>query len=176
MSSIVNLDMCLIASVGLLPTNILHNVFMDTLKELNGYINDNILVINNCDIGKISLKDRIVVQTYSEYRNVAMKQTELLRETFNRRADIAIKDYRYQLEQEQKRIKESNLALEELNKRIKENENRIIQQEKAIKKQEMSSCEAIVIELKEAAENQGYDIVEEKTDEGVQLQFIRRYY
>ena len=162
MSSIVNLDMCLIASVGLLPTNILHNVFMDTLKELNGYINNNILVINNCDIGKISLKDRIVVQTYSEHRNIAMKQTELLRETFNRRANIAIKDYRYQLEQEQKRIKE--------------NENKLIQQEKAIKKQELSSCEAIVLELKEAAENQGYDIVEEKNDEGVQLQFIRRYY
>ena len=162
MSSIVNLDMCLIASVGLLPTNILHNVFMDTLKELNGYINNNILVINNCDIGKISLKDRIVVQTYSEHRNIAMKQTELLRETFNRRANVAIKDYRYQFEQEQKIIKE--------------NENKLIQQEKAIKKQELSSCEAIVLELKEAAENQGYDIVEEKNDEGVQLQFIRRYY
>ena len=40
----------------------------------------------------------------------------------------------------------------------------------------MSSCEAIVLELKDAAENQGYAIVEEKTEEGVQLQFIRRAY
>ena len=48
--------------------------------------------------------------------------------------------------------------------------------EKAISKQNMSSCEAMALELKEAAENQGYDIVENKTEEGIQLQFIRRIY
>ena len=54
--------------------------------------------------------------------------------------------------------------------------SQIEEQQHAIKKQEMSSCDAIVLELKEAAENQVYDIVEEKTNNGVQLQFIRRIY
>ena len=61
-------------------------------------------------------------------------------------------------------------------KRINSIDNQIEDQQKAIKKQEMSSCDAIVLELKEAAENQGYDIVEEKTNNGVQLQFVRRTY
>ena len=176
MSSTVNLDMCLIASKGLLPTEQLHKVFMDTLKELNGSISNNVLSINNKSIGKISLKDRIIIQTYSEHANMVRQATEELREVFTRRAKVAIDNYSYELEQEKKRAQESDLAYAELMKRINSIDKQIEEQQKAIKKQEMSSCDAIVLELKEAAENQGYDIVEEKTNNGVQLQFIRRTY
>lgn len=176
MSSTVNIDMCLIASKGLLPETKLHEVFMDTLKELNGSINDNILSINNKNIGKISLKDRIIIQTYSEHANMVSQATEKLREVFSRRAKVAVDNYSYELEQEKKRTQESDLAYEELMKRINTIDKQIEDQQKAIKKQEMSSCEAIVEELKEAAENQGYEITEEKTSNGVQLQFIRRTY
>lgn len=176
MSSTVNLDMCLIASKGLLPQDKLHEVFVDTLQELNGSINNNVLCINNKNIGKISLKDRIIVQTYSENANEVRKATEELRNVFTRRAQIAIRNYEFQLEQEKKRAQESDLAYAELMKRINSIDKQIEDQQKAIKKQEMSSCDAIVLELKEAAENQGYDIVEEKTNNGVQLQFVRRTY
>lgn len=176
MSSTVNLDMCLIASKGLLPETTLHKVFMDTLNELNGSVNNNILSINNRNIGKISLKDRIIIQTYSEHADMVKKATEELREAFTRRAKVAIDNYSYELEQEKKRAQESDLAYAELMKRINSIDKQIEDQQKAIQKQEMSSCDAIVLELKEAAENQGYDIVEEKTNNGVQLQFIRRAY
>lgn len=176
MSSIVNLDMCLIASKGLLPEPMLHEVFYSTLNELNGTIHKGILLINNIAIGKITLKDRIIVQTYNENVSLVKKQTILLRENFTRRADIAIKNYAYELEQEKKRAYESNMALEELNARIRETEKLQKKQVEAIKRQNMDACEAIVAELKEAADNQGYDIIEEKTEEGAQLQFIRRVY
>lgn len=175
MSSTVNIDMCLIASKGLLPIDTLHRVFKDTVEELNGSISkDGSLVLDGKIVGIVSLKERIIVQT-SRYNN-SMSKIENLREIFNRRSDVAIKNYKYQLEQEKKSIQESNLAEEELRKRIELADKKIQEQEIAIQKQELSSCEAIVLELKEAAENQGYDIVEEKTEEGTQLQFIRRVY
>ncbi len=176
MSSVVNLDMCLIASKGLLPKEKLHEVFLETLPEVNGIIKNNILYIDNQPIGSISLKDRIVVKTYSERALLAKNKTTELRNVFTRRSQVAIEDYKNELETEQRRLKESNLAYEELKKRIKENQNKIEQQEKAIVKQNMSSCEAMTLELKESAENQGYDVVENKTEEGIQLQFIRRIY
>ena len=176
MSSTVNLDMCLIASKGLLPIEELHRVFNDTLCELNGIITNGILRINDKNIGKISLKDRIIIQTYSEHANEVRRATEELREVFTRRAKVAIDNYSYELEQEKKRAQESDLAYAELMKRINSIDKQIEDQQKAIKKQEMSSCDAIVLELKEAAENQGYDIVEERTNNGVQLQFVRRTY
>jgi len=144
MSSIVNLDMCLIASKGLLPETTLHKVFMDTLEELNGSINNSVLSINNNRIGKISLKDRIIIQTYSEHANEARRATEELREVFTRRAKVAIDNYSYELEQEKKRAQESDLAYAELMKRINSIDKQIEDQQKAIKKQEMSSCDAIV--------------------------------
>jgi len=176
MSSTVNIDMCLIASKGLLPTKKLHEVFNDTLSELNGNIQNGILFINNNRIGKVSLKDRIIIQTYSERAKSVKNATEELRNTFTRRAKMAINNYSYELEQEKKRAQESDLAFAELEKRIKSIDKKIDEQQHAIKKQGMSSCDAIVLELKESAENQGYDIVEEKTNNGVQLQFVRRAY
>lgn len=176
MSSIVNLDMCLIASKGLLPKEKLREVFLETLPEVNGLIKNNVLYIDNQPIGSISLKDRIVIQTYSEHAIIAKKMTNELRNVFTRRTKVAVENYKNELEEEKKKIEESNLAYEELQRRIKETEIKIESQEKAIEKQNMSSCEAMALELKEAAENQGYDIVENKTEEGIQLQFIRRIY
>lgn len=176
MSSIVNLDMCLIASKGLLPKEKLHEVFLETLPEVNGIIKNNVLYINNLPIGSVSLKDRIIVKTYSECALLAKNKTNELRNIFTRRSQVAIENYKNALETEQRRLEESNLAYEELKKRIMENQNKIEQQEKAIFKQKMSSCEAMALELKESAENQGYDVVENKTEEGIQLQFVRRIY
>lgn len=176
MSSIVNLDMCLIASKGLLPKEKLHEVFLETLPEINGTIKNNVLYIDNQTIGTISLKDRIVIQIYSERASFVKNKTNELRNVFTRRSQVEVENYKNELEEEKKIFEESNLAYEELRRRIKENENKIVQQEKAISKQNMSSCEAMALELKEAAENQGYDIVENKTEEGIQLQFIRRIY
>lgn len=176
MSSRVNINMCLIASKGLLPTNKLHEVFMETLSELNGTINNGVLYINDFRVGLLSLKERIVIQTYSEHAEQVKTKTTKLREIFSRRAQVAIDDYKRELEIEKKKLECSDLEYTELLKRIEETDRKIKEQAQAVKKQQMSSCEAIVLELKEAAENQGYDILEEKTDEGIELQLIRRIY
>ena len=176
MSSIVNIDMCLIASTGLLPNNILHEVFMDTLNELNGHILNNVLYIDNNQIGKISLKNRIVIQTYNENQKMIKKKTEELRNTFTRRSQVAIENYEEQLKEEKRRIQESNLAYNELLREINKIDKAIEVQAKAVEKQKLPSCEAMVFELKESAENQGYDVLEEHTKDGVELQFIRRVY
>lgn len=176
MSSIVNINMLLIAAKGLLPTNKLHEVFLDTLKELNGTVKNGVLFINDLRIGLLSMKDRIVIQTYSEHKLVVIAKTNELREVFTRRASVAIEDYKSELENEKKKIEQSDLAYNDLMKRIQEVDYKIKAQKSAASKQQMPSCEAMVLELKEAAENQGYDIAEEKTEEGIQLQFIRRAY
>ena len=119
MSSTVNIDMCLIASKGLLPTKKLHEVFNDTLSELNGNIQNGILFINNNRIGKVSLKDKIIIQTYSEHAKSVKNATEELRTVFSRRAKVAIDNYALELEQEKKKAQESELAFAELEKRIK---------------------------------------------------------
>ena len=71
---------------------------------------------------------------------------------------------------------QSNLEILELKKRLSIIESKIESQDKAIKRQQMESCQAMVEELKDAAINQGYDIIEEKNENGIQLQFVRREY
>ena len=176
MSSTVNIDMCLIASKNLLPIEIMHSIFLDTLNELKGEIKNDILFINDKKIGTIYLKDRILVRTDSELTQEVEKTTEKLRTTFSRRAQVEIDNYAYYLKKEKERIEKTGVDINEVNKDIGIIDKKIEDQQKAIKRQEMSSCEAIVEEIKEAAENQGYEVIEEKTNSGVQLQFVRRTY
>ncbi len=176
MSSTVNIDMCLIASKNLLPIETMHSIFLDTLNELNGEIKNDTLFINNKKIGTIYLKDRILIRTVSELAQEVTKATEKLRTTFSRRAQVEIDNYTYYLKKEKERIEKAENNIDVLQKDISAIDKKIEDNKKAIARQSMSSCEAIVEELKEAALNQGYDIEEEKTNNGVQLQFVRRVY
>ncbi len=176
MSSIVNIDLMLICSKDLLPKERMVSVLDSCLKELNCKIENNVLYIKENAVGKIIIKDRILVQTYSERRSNAIKLLTALRELYTRKSKIEFEKYKEYLEEQKRIIKEQNIISEKIEKELKEFENKINKMNVAKEVQEMSPCEAIVAELKEAAECQGYDVVEEKTDNGVQLQFVRRSY
>jgi uncharacterized FlaG/YvyC family protein len=176
MSSIVNLNILLVASTGLLPHERLLKVFDRALVEVNGSIQNGILNINNQRVGKVYINNRIVVQTYSEYASQANTVVEGLRTVFNRKAEIEIQNYQDELNKKKQRLIQEQIDLIELEKKLKTLDNEIQLSNKAVKKQAMSSCEAMVVELKDAATNQGYCIVEEKTTNGMQIQFVRRDY
>ena len=176
MSSIVNLDLSLIASKGLLPNDIMAKVFKECLKECHGFIDNNILYIDNACVGKITINDRIIVQTSSEALEDVKRLTEDLRSLFTKRSSVEIKNYQSFLSEKKKQLKQTSLVDEQIKKAIAELEKTEQEVNKAIERQQMTSCEAIVEELKEAAFNQGYDIEESKTENGIQLQFVRRVY
>lgn len=176
MSSRVNINMLLISSKGLLDKERILKIFNEALVECNGSIKNNLLYINNLAIGKLFINERIVVETYTEHREKVLKSTETLREIFNRRVKIAVKNTQNDLINEKNRLMKSELELEELERKLKTIDDTILVQNNALIKQEMPVCEAMVAELKETATNQGYDIIEEETESGIQLQFIRRTY
>ena len=59
---------------------------------------------------------------------------------------------------------------------LKEVETKIEKSEIGFERQNQSECDALKGEIIDAAVAQGYEVVEETTSQGVQLQFIRRDY
>ena len=176
MSSIVNLDLVSISAKNLLPKDIMIKVFNDSLLKCNGVIKNNVLVINGFSIGKISITDRIVLSTYSENVHNIERYTKVLRDTFTKLSELEFKNYQYYLKQQKLLIEKEAEANLELKKHLEEISKKEIEATKAYERQHLPSCEAIVEELKEAAENQGYDVSQIETKNGVQLQFVRRVY
>lgn len=176
MSSSVKLNIFLIASTGLLPKEIMLKTFFKSLAELGGIVKDGTLEIHNQRVGKLLWGDRIIIQTTIQDNNQSLNVIGQLRQNFNEKAAIEVINYQYALKQEKMRLQQSELDLIELEKKLQLLEKKLQGQQKAIKKQNMSSCEAMVEELKEAAINQGYEVVEDKNEECVQLQFVRRDY
>lgn len=177
MSSTLTANMSLIASAHILPKNQMATIFEDCLKELGGEIRLGSLVVKGVKLGAINIGERIVLRYPVEFNDSnRSKLRELVRDTFTRRVDIAQKNYLAELERQKKEIEASNQALEEIKKNLEAIQKVEKKSKEAMERQRMSQCEAIKGELIDAAMAQGYEIAEEKTKEGVQLQFIRRSY
>ena len=176
MSSSVNIDLCLISSANLLPKKEMQEIFLEAVNELGGKITNNILILNGTNIGRLSIGSRIVIQTYSENANFVKQSTEKLRQIFTRRSKNANSNYIARLEEERKKIEQSNLEFAEFERQINAIEKNITSSKKAAERQKMSSCDAIKDELIESAINKGYDVVENNVNGEIQLQFIRREY
>ena len=99
-----------------------------------------------------------------------------LRETFTRRVGIAHENYLYELKKKKEELEAQNLVETELIESLKTIDKEIEKSEVGFERQQLSECDALKAEIVDAAIAQGYEVVEEKTDSGVQLQFIRREY
>lgn len=176
MSSSVNIDLCIISSANLLPEEEMKSIFEEAVCELGGVIKENVLFLDNKRIGKLTIGSRIIIQTYSENVNFVRETTEELRNIFTRRSQNANLNYIARMEEERKRLEQSNLEFSEFEKRIKAIDQSIESSQKAAERQKMSSCDAIKNELIESAINKGYDVVQNEVDGEIQLQFIRRAY
>ena len=98
---------------------------------------------------------------------------KLLRDTFTRRVSIAHENYLYELDKRKKELEQEKLVERELLESI----NRDIEKTNvAFERQQLDECEALKAEIVDAAIAQGYEVVEEKNSNGIQLQFIRREY
>lgn len=176
MSSIVKLSLLLISPTGLLPKDIMMKTFSRALNEVRGTIEDGVLMIQNQKIGKVLCGERIVVQTMDDSLHKTAPLVEALRKVFTHKSSIEIANYQFSLNQEKLRLQQTENDLIQLEKNLKLLEEKLATQNKAVLKQNMSSCDAMIEELKEAAIQQGYEIIESKNEEQIQLQFVRIEY
>ena len=177
MSSTVNMDMVLISTSNIIPNEQLKNVFEECVKELGGIIQNNYLFLGKENLGKLTINNRIVLSFSSDYET--SKRTEvrnLLRDTFTRRVAIAHENYLYELKKEKERLEEQSKVESELLNSLRDIETKIEKSEIGFERQNQSECDALKGEIIDAAIAQGYEVVEEKTSQGIQLQFIRRDY
>lgn len=177
MSSTVSMNFALISSSNILPRDRLKSVFENCITELGGDILGNHLYIDGVDLGSLTFNQRIVLTFSFEINNQRrMQLREQIRNLFTRRVSIAQENYISELKKEEESIRNQALIAEEMEASLDAIEKKIEQSVKGITRQKKSECEAIKEELIEAAISQGYVVEEENTDQGVQLQFVRRSY
>ena len=177
MSSTVNMDMALISTSNIIPQDQLRRVFEECVKELGGVIQNNNLFLGKENLGKLTINNRIVLSFSSDYETSKRAEVrKLLRDTFTRRVAIAHENYLYELKKEKERLEQQSRVEAELLNSLKEVENKIEKSEIGFERQNQSECDALKGEIIDAAVAQGYEVVEETTSQGVQLQFIRRDY
>lgn len=177
MSSTVNMDMALISTSNIIPQDQLKRVFEECVKELGGVIQNNNLFLEKENLGKLTINNRIVLSFSSDYETSKRSEVrKLLRDTFTRRVAIAHENYLYELKKEKERLEEQSRVEAELLNSLKEVETKIEKSEIGFERQNQSECDALKGEIIDAAVAQGYEVVEETTSQGVQLQFIRRDY
>ena len=177
MSSTVNMDMALISTSNIIPQDQLRRVFEECVKELGGVIQNNNLFLGKENLGKLTINNRIVLSFSSDYETSKRAEVrKLLRDTFTRRVAIAHENYLYELKKEKERLEQQSRVEAELFNSLKEVETKIEKSEIGFGRQNQSECDALKGEIIDAAVAQGYEVVEETTSQGVQLQFIRRDY
>lgn len=177
MSSTTNLDMALISTSNIVSQEQLKTVFEECVNEIGGVIENNHLIINGEDLGKLTINNRIVLSFSDDYETAKRTNVRnLLRNTFTRRVSIEHENYLYELKKEKERLEEQSRVEAELLKSLKEIETKIKKSEIGFERQQQSECDALKGEIVDAAIAQGYEVVEEETSQGVQLQFIRRDY
>lgn len=177
MSSTVNMDMALISTSNIIPQDQLRRVFEECVKELGGVIQNNNLFLGKENLGKLTINNRIVLSFSSDYETSKRSEVrKLLRDTFTRRVAIVHENYLYELRKEKERLKKQSQVEAELLNSLKEVETKIEKSEIGFERQNQSECDALKGEIIDAAVAQGYEVVEETTSQGVQLQFIRRDY
>ena len=177
MSSTVNMDMALISTSNIIPQDQLRRVFEECVKELGGVIQNNNLFLGKENLGKLTINNRIVLSFSSDYETSKRAEVrKLLRDTFTRRVAIAHENYLHELKKEKERLEQQSRVEAELLNSLKEVETKIEKSEIGFERQNQSECDALKGEIIDAAVAQGYEVVEETTPQGVQLQFIRRDY
>ena len=177
MSSTVNMDMALISTSNIIPQDQLKRVFEECVKELGGVIQNYNLFLEKENLGKLTINNRIVLSFSSDYETSKRSEVrKLLRDTFTRRVAIAHENYLYELKKEKERLEEQSRVEAELLNSLKEVETKIEKSEIGFERQNQSECDALKGEIIDAAVAQGYEVVEEITSQGMQLQFIRRDY
>lgn len=177
MSSTVNMDMALISTSNIIPQDQLRRVFEECVKELGGVIQNNNLFLGKENLGKLTINNRIILSFSSDYETSKRAEVrKLLRDTFTRRVAIAHENYLYELKKEKERLEQQSRVEAELLNSLKEVETKIEKSEIGFERQNQSECDALKGEIIDAAVAQGYEVVEETTSQGVQLQFIRRDY
>ena len=177
MSSTVNMDMALISTSNIIPQDQLRRVFEECVKELGGVIQNNNLFLGKENLGKLTINNRIVLSFSSDYETSKRAEVrKLLRDTFTRRVAIVHENYLYELRKEKERLEKQSQVEAELLNSLKEVETKIEKSEIGFERQNQSECDALKGEIIDAAVAQGYEVVEETTSQGVQLQFIRRDY
>ena len=177
MSSTVNMDMALISTSNIVPSSKLKEVFEACVKELGGVIQNNNLFLGNENLGKLTINNRIVLSFSSDLENSKRAHIRnLLRDTFTRRIEIAHENYLYELKKRKEELEAQSLVEKELLESLKTIDKEIEKSEVGFERQQLSECDALKAEIVDAAIAQGYEVVEENTDSGVQLQFIRREY
>lgn len=174
MSSTVNLDMTLMAASCIVPEQTMRRVFLSCVEEMGGKLKSNALYVGGEYLGRLTLGKRIVLQYDSDMRP-SNKRGEL-RSLFTKRIAVTQADYLNELEENKRRLRASAAAEAALAAEIQEMERAKAKSIAAMQRQEKPECEAIRDELCEAAEAKGYDVIEEKTEQGIQLQFVRREY
>lgn len=174
MSSTVRMDMVLISSSNIIPSSQLKAVFEECVEELGGIIKGKELIIGKEHLGSLTINDRIILSFASDYEtSKRVEMRKLLRDTFTRRVSIAHENYLYELDKRKKELEQERLVERELLESI----NRDIEKTNvAFERQQLDECEALKAEIVDAAIAQGYEVVEEKNSNGIQLQFIRREY
>lgn len=177
MSSTVNMDMALISTSNIIPQDQLRRVFEECVKELGGVIQNNNLFLGKENLGKLTINNRIVLSFSSDYETSKRSEVrKILRDTFTRRVAIVHENYLYELRKEKERLEKQSQVEAELLNSLKEVETKIEKSEIGFGRQNQSECDALKGEIIDAAVAQGYEVVEETTSQGVQLQFIRRDY
>lgn len=177
MSSTVNMDMALISTSNIITQDQLRRVFEECVKELGGVIQNNNLFLGKENLGKLTINNRIVLSFSSDYETSKRAEVrKLLRDTFTRRVAIYHENYLYELRKEKERLEKQSQVEAELLNSLKEVETKIEKSEIGFERQNQSECDALKGEIIDAAVAQGYEVVEETTSQGVQLQFIRRDY
>ena len=177
MSSTVNMDMALISTSNIIPQDQLRRVFEECVKELGGVIQNNNLFLGKENLGKLTINNRIVLSFSSDYETSKRSEVrKLLRDTFTRRVAIVHENYLYELRKEKERLEKQSQVEAELLNSLKEVETKIEKSEIGFERQNQNECDALKGEIIDAAVAQGYEVVEETTSQGVQLQFIRRDY
>lgn len=177
MSSTVNMDMALISSSNIIPQDQLRSVFEECVKEIGGVIRNNKLFLGKENLGTLTINNRIVLSFSADYdSSKRIEVRKRLRETFTRRVTVAHENYLYELKKEKDRLEEQSRIEKELLNSLKEVESKIEKSKIGFERQNQSECDALKGEIIDAAVAQGYEVVEEETPQGVQLQFIRRDY
>lgn len=177
MSSTVNMDMMLISTSNIVPQDQLKKVFEECIKELGGSIHNNNLFLGKENLGRLTINNRIVLSFSSDYETYKRQEVrKLIRDIFTRRVSVVYENYLYELKKEKERLEEQSRVEAELLKSIKEIDTKIEKSEIGFQRQNRSECDALKGEIIDAAVAQGYEVVEENTGSGIQLQFIRREY
>lgn len=174
MSTTVKLGLGLLVSKGILPKEEMLSVFNTCIEELGYKLNNNILTLNGQSLGKLTIRDRIIINMAQEQAKLYMDQIDNIRSLFAIRSEVAQKNYITKRQEELKRISHDEKSFDKLQKELELEE---LTMKKAFERQQLESCEALKEELIEAAVNNGYEVEEiSNKSSHIQLQLVRREY